>query len=84
MNAFSFYTLSFSSDIKQKIQILVQWHQSGQAGCLLIGYEVFRTLIDYSNSKRTIQNCSLEELEQIKANIKEYLLNPGIVFALIL
>lgn len=72
---------SVSSDIKEKIKILSQWHQSGRkanhAGCLLIGYEAYRTLVGYHNSKKRINTFPAEQLDQVKANVKEYLLNPG-------
>lgn len=59
------------------------WHNSGkhgyqQAGCLLIGYEAFRTLVGYHLQKKRIMQQAPAKLEFIKKRIEETLLKPGI------
>lgn len=68
-------------DIKEKIKILLEWHQCGKknklAGCMLIGYEAYRTLVTYHNSKKSLQTFPQDELDRVEKSVKEYLLNPG-------
>ncbi|KAJ6649538.1 Transcriptional regulator ATRX like, partial [Pseudolycoriella hygida] len=69
-----------SSDIKKKLQILREWHTfkadpEGRAGCMLIGYEAFRSLVFYS--KKPKPEISQAEMERIKKYVDEYLLKPG-------
>uniref|UniRef100_A0A1A9W059 Repressor of RNA polymerase III transcription MAF1 homolog n=1 Tax=Glossina brevipalpis TaxID=37001 RepID=A0A1A9W059_9MUSC len=72
------YTFSDTSDINEKLNILREWSLSNstRAGCLLIGYEAFRTLVFYHSYKKrgTINPMRLEE---IRKNVNSYLLDPG-------
>lgn len=82
--------------MKKKISILEQWHNSGngtnKAGCMLIGYEAFRTLVSYNTpkapkrGKKDVEQSSKvekknklsdEETKRIKSDIEKYLLDPG-------
>lgn len=66
-----------------KLKILKSWSECGkdannkQAGCLLLGYEAFRSLVFYHNSKKSKQNYTEKELERFQQNIHKYLLDPG-------
>lgn len=58
------------------------WSQCGkdgnkQAGCLLLGYEAFRVLVFYHNSKKSQSLYSDNELERMRKSIHKYLLDPG-------
>lgn len=82
--------------MKQKINILEKWHNSSKntsAGCLLIGYEAFRTLVSYGTpktpkrGKRCVEQpekvekkskLSDEEIKRTMADIAKYLLILGI------
>lgn len=59
----------------------MEWHQCGKklsnAGCMLIGYEAYRTLVTYHNLKKSMQTFPQEELKRVEKSVKEYLLNPG-------
>uniref|UniRef100_A0A1I8PAA2 Transcriptional regulator ATRX n=1 Tax=Stomoxys calcitrans TaxID=35570 RepID=A0A1I8PAA2_STOCA len=72
------YTFNDTSDIYEKLSILKEWSQSNQAraGCLLIGYEAFRTLVFYHSYKNR-GNVSAHRLEEIRKNVNTYLLQPG-------
>lgn len=71
----------FCSLISAKLRILEEWSQSGkkrdQAGCLLLGYEAFRMLVFYHESKKSKQNWSEDELEKVQKAVSKYLLSPG-------
>ncbi|XP_075150194.1 uncharacterized protein LOC142224305 isoform X2 [Haematobia irritans] len=72
------YTFNDTSDITEKLSILKEWSQSNhtRAGCLLIGYEAFRTLVFYHSYKNR-GNISAHRLEEIRKNVNTYLLQPG-------
>ncbi|KAG4080668.1 hypothetical protein HA402_013198 [Bradysia odoriphaga] len=68
------------SDINKKLQILREWHSfkadpDGRAGCMLIGYEAFRSLVFYADKSKT--DMSQVELDRIRKMVEEYLLKPG-------
>lgn len=70
------------SDINEKIRILSVWHRNcadfnRSAGCLLIGYEAYRTLVSYHLSKKSKDTFPAEQLEKVRENVKEYMLDPG-------
>ncbi|TMW42161.1 hypothetical protein DOY81_012759 [Sarcophaga bullata] len=72
------YTFSDTSDINEKLSIVKEWSLSNhtRAGCLLIGYEAFRTLVFYHSYKNR-GNVSSERLEEIRLLVNKYLLTPG-------
>lgn len=47
------------------------------AGCLLVGYEAFRSLIGYHNSKKSAQIYHQKELDKIQETVSKCLLDPG-------
>lgn len=49
---------------------------NSQPGCLLIGYEAFRSLVFY-HSYRKRSNMDSSQLDQIRRSVMKYLLNPG-------
>lgn len=68
------------SDIKVKLNILREWDSyrsdpHGRAGCLLIGYEAFRSLVLYTRKPKP--DMSQVDLDRIKKQVDEYLLKPG-------
>lgn len=70
------------SDINAKLRVLREWSRSGtdkykQAGCLLMGYEAFRMLVFYHQSKKTKQNFSQTQRSQLEESVRKYLLEPG-------
>lgn len=69
------------SDINAKLKTLKDWSQCGkgnkQAGCLLLGYEAFRVLVFYHQSKKSQQLYTSKELEETRKKIHQYLLDPG-------
>lgn len=70
------------SDINSKLSTLNEWSQCGtngnkQAGCLLLGYEAFRVLVFYHNSKKSQSIHSSDKLEKVRTKIHKYLLDPG-------
>lgn len=72
------YTFNDTSDIYEKLSILKEWSHSNhtRAGCLLIGYEAFRTLVFYHSYKNR-SNVGAHRLEEIRKNVNTYLLQPG-------
>ncbi len=67
------------SDINKKLQILREWHSfkadpEGRAGCMLIGYEAFRSLVFYTEKKLEMSQI---DIDRIKKSVDEYLLKPG-------
>lgn len=61
---------------------LKDWSQCGkdgnkQAGCLLLGYEAFRVLVSYHNSKKSQSIYTADELERLRKSIHKYILDPG-------
>ncbi|XP_023301758.2 transcriptional regulator ATRX-like isoform X2 [Lucilia cuprina] len=72
------YTFSDTSDINEKLSIIKEWSLSNhaRAGCLLIGYEAFRTLVFYHSYKNR-GNINSERLEEIRLLVNRYLLTPG-------
>lgn len=59
-----------------------EWHRSGsdgnkQAGCFLLGYEAFRVLINYHDSKKGKEKHQTERLDAIRGSLHKYLLDPG-------
>lgn len=80
--AFFFADFLPNSDINAKFRVLKEWSLSGkgerkQAGCLLMGYEAFRMLVFYHQSKKSKQIYSQKELTQMEDNVTKYLLRPG-------
>lgn len=72
----------FNRDINSKLKTLKDWSQCGkadckQAGCLLLGYEAFRSLVFYHNSKKSRQSYTDTDLEKLRKNIHKYILDPG-------
>ncbi|XP_017857412.1 PREDICTED: transcriptional regulator ATRX homolog isoform X1 [Drosophila arizonae] len=67
-----------SSDISDKLRVLEEWSLSSakRAGCLLVGYEAFRTLVFYHKYKNR-GNLSSTKLESIREKVNKYLLQPG-------
>ncbi|XP_032595446.1 transcriptional regulator ATRX-like isoform X2 [Drosophila grimshawi] len=67
-----------SSDISEKLRVLEEWSHSSvkRAGCLLVGYEAFRTLVFYHSYKNR-GNLSSAKLESIREKVNNYLLQPG-------
>ncbi|XP_034473982.1 transcriptional regulator ATRX homolog [Drosophila innubila] len=67
-----------SSDISDKLRVLEEWSLSStnRAGCLLVGYEAFRTLVFYHSYKNR-GNLSSSKLENIRDSVNKYLLEPG-------
>lgn len=79
MYSFLFWT---NSDINEKLKVLKSWQNSGRsgyakAGCLLIGYEAFRTLVFYHLTKKRKLTMAKDQLEAIKRKVEETLLKPG-------
>ncbi|XP_055385953.1 transcriptional regulator ATRX-like [Condylostylus longicornis] len=73
------FTFNDTSDIPDKMNVLQEWHSCGtsgshNSGCLLIGYEAFRTLVSYPTKKN---RSSRLDLEEIKSVVKKALLDPG-------
>lgn len=57
-----------------------EWHSfkadpEGRAGCMLIGYEAFRSLVFYTEKPKL--ELSQSEMDRIKKCVDEYLLKPG-------
>lgn len=73
-----YFYLHISSDINEKLSIIKEWSLSNhtRTGCLLIGYEAFRTLVFYHSYKNRA-NVSSERLEEIRLLVNKYLLTPG-------
>lgn len=71
----TFFTFS---DIVDKLSILEEWSLSTheRAGCLLVGYEAFRTLVFYHSYKYR-GSSAYSKLESIREAVNKYLLNPG-------
>ncbi|XP_068158422.1 uncharacterized protein [Drosophila tropicalis] len=65
-------------DISEKLRLLEEWSlsTSKKAGCLLVGYEAFRTLVFYHSYKNR-GNLTSGNLEIIRDKVKKYLLEPG-------
>lgn len=77
-----YFNFIIFSDVKAKLHTLREWHNSGKkpnnhAGCLLIGYEAYRTLVTYHVSKTSIKLYESHFLDGVKKKVKEYLLDPG-------
>lgn len=68
----------FNRDINEKLKILTEWHSSGpkKSGCLLIGYEAFRTLVQIFTKRKNI-HLDPQQIDTIKKKLTETLLNPG-------
>lgn len=68
----------YFSDISDKLRVLEEWSLSStnRAGCLLVGYEAFRTLVFYHSYKNR-GNLSSSKLESIRDSVNKYLLEPG-------
>lgn len=64
------------------MRLLAEWHNSGspgysKSGCMLIGYEAFRTLVLYHKNKKKNLSLMQQQLETILKKIEETLLSPG-------
>lgn len=63
------------------MDILKSWSQCGKAtsraGCLLLGYEAFRTLVFYHTQKKALQVFSTNELNTIEKCVYDCLLKRG-------
>ncbi|XP_046869020.1 transcriptional regulator ATRX-like isoform X2 [Drosophila willistoni] len=77
-NHIKIYVFPDSSDISEKLRLLEEWSLSSskKAGCLLVGYEAFRTLVFYHSYKNR-GNFTSGNLEIIRNKVKKYLLEPG-------
>ncbi|XP_068158418.1 transcriptional regulator ATRX homolog isoform X4 [Drosophila tropicalis] len=77
-NHIKVYVFSDTSDISEKLRLLEEWSlsTSKKAGCLLVGYEAFRTLVFYHSYKNR-GNLTSGNLEIIRDKVKKYLLEPG-------
>lgn len=74
----------FRSDINDKLKVLKAWQNSGKsgytkAGCLLIGYEAFRTLVFYHLTKKRKEKMAKSQLDLIRRKVEESLLRSDIV-----
>lgn len=82
LNIFDFF-FSFYREVKQKIVRLKEWYRCGesklnpQAGVFLLGYEAFRVLVNYHDSKKGVGKYSVEDRDKIRESVHKYLLNPG-------
>ncbi|XP_033248524.1 transcriptional regulator ATRX homolog isoform X1 [Drosophila miranda] len=67
-----------SSDIAEKLRVLEEWSLSStnKAGCLLVGYEAFRSLVFYHSYKYR-GNVTSSKLENVREKVQKYLLEPG-------
>lgn len=79
---FAHFELPHFRDIKSKLKTLKDWSQCGvgdskQAGCLMLGYEAFRSLVFYHTSKKSKATFTDTELDRLKKSIHKYLLDPG-------
>lgn len=68
--------------MEEKIDLLKKWSRFSErnkkyAGCLLIGYEAFRSLVHYPDSKGADRYYSRGELEDIRADVRKHLLEPA-------
>lgn len=69
-------------DISEKLRILEEWSNSAtnpickRVGCLLIGYEAFRTLVSYATYKKRV-NMNPNETEAINSKVRKHLIKPG-------
>ncbi|KAL5279658.1 ATRX.2 family protein [Megaselia abdita] len=76
------FTFPDTSDINEKLRILEEWSNSAtnpynkKVGCLLIGYEAFRTLVFYANYKKR-GNINPNAIEVINTKVQKLLINPG-------
>lgn len=63
------------------MNILKDWSRCGKAttkaGCLLLGYEAFRTLVFYHTQKKAVSLCTTRELNQIEECVYNCLLTRG-------
>ncbi|XP_065088172.1 transcriptional regulator ATRX-like [Ochlerotatus camptorhynchus] len=68
-----------NSDVNDKLKVLSDWYSStaSRCGCMLIGYEAFRILVNYEKRKRTPSNILAAKAAFVKKRVDEYLLNPG-------
>ncbi|XP_055632725.1 transcriptional regulator ATRX-like isoform X2 [Toxorhynchites rutilus septentrionalis] len=68
-----------NSDVNDKLKVLSDWYSStaSRCGCMLIGYEAFRILVNYEKRKRTPSNILAAKAAFVKKKVDEYLLNPG-------
>lgn len=74
---------SYFSDLEEKLKLLRDWHHSGKsgyskAGCLLIGYEAFRSLALFQENKKRCSAFTDAEMKSVKNRVEETLLKPGI------
>lgn len=76
----NFFFAHYSS-IKEKMDILRDWsrcgHATTKAGCLLLGYEAFRTLVFYHTQKKPMQVLSTNDLNAIEKCVYGCLLKRG-------
>jgi transcriptional regulator ATRX len=70
-----------NSDMNAKLEILREWYDAtySRAGCMLIGYEAFRSLVFYDCAKR--RNASsiipVAKIQSTQELVNRYLLEPG-------
>ncbi|XP_017854355.2 transcriptional regulator ATRX [Drosophila busckii] len=66
------------SDISDKLRLIEEWSLSspGKPGCLLVGYEAFRSLVFYHSYKNR-GNLNPSKLESIRDKVNKFLLQPG-------
>ncbi|KAL1392838.1 hypothetical protein pipiens_012187 [Culex pipiens pipiens] len=68
-----------NADVNDKLKVLGDWYASNEnrCGCMLIGYEAFRVLVNYEKRKRTPSNFLAAKAAFVKKRVDEYLLDPG-------
>lgn len=78
-----FHCYSNFRTLEEKLKILRDWHHSGKsgyskAGCLLVGYEAFRSLALFQESKKRRASLTDEQMKSVRNRVEETLLKPGI------
>lgn len=76
LKSLQIFNFSDTADVYDKINVLRKWASVSQkSGCLIMGYEAFRSLVFFNTSKtKTKSNIRVED---IRENIHKYLLKPG-------
>lgn len=72
------YFLPDNIKIEEKIKKLGEWYNRESPSVFLINYEAFRTLVNWSGSrKRAKQQIAEKIVKEYQDKIKKYLLEPG-------
>jgi transcriptional regulator ATRX len=69
-----------NSDIREKMRILHEWSLSSKDknGCMLIGYEAFRSLVQFETRERKKnQHGILDSVKAVQQKLDNYLLNSA-------